>query len=111
MATYLELKAKAVKLMAEAEEVRVKELNEVIAGIKEKMLAYGLTGSDIGLGGGLKRRKNPSSGSKTAPVIKYRGPNGETWSGGRGRKPNWVMEMLATGKSLDDYAIGKRAER
>ena len=86
-------------------------MNEVIADIKEKMQAYGLTGSDIGLGGGLKRRKNPSSGSKTAPVIKYRGPNGETWSGGRGRKPNWVVEMLAAGKSLDDYAVGKRAER
>ena len=108
MATYLELKAKAQKLMAEAEELRVKELNDVMSDIKEKMQAYGLTGSDIGLGGGLKRRKNPSSGSKTAAVIKYRGPNGETWSGGRGRKPNWVVEMLAAGKSLDDFAVGKR---
>ena len=111
MATYLELKAKAEKLMAEAEEVRAKELNEVIAEIKVKMQTYGLTGSDIGLGGGLKRRKTPSSGSKTAPVIKYRGPNGEAWSGGRGRKPNWVVEMLAAGKSLDDFAVDKRAGR
>ena len=110
MATYLELKAKAEKLMAEAEEVRAKELNEVIADIKEKMLAYGLTGSDIGLGGAGKR-KSPSSGSKTAAVIKYQGPNGEAWSGGRGRKPNWVVEMLAAGKSLEDYAVGKRAGR
>lgn len=109
MATYLELKAKAEKLMAEAEEVRAKELNEVIADIKEKMLAYGLTGSDIGLGGAAKR-KSPSSGSKTA-VVKYRGLNGETWSGGRGRKPNWVVKLLAAGKSLDDFAVNKHAER
>lgn len=109
MATYLELKAKAEKLMAEAEEVRAKELNEVIADIKEKMLAYGLTGSDIGLGGGVKR-KSPSSGSKAA-VVKYRGLNGETWSGGRGRKPNWVVKLLAAGKSLDDFAVSKHAER
>ena len=110
MATYLELKAKAEKLMAEAEEVRVKELNEVISDIKEKMQVYGLTSADIGLGGGSKR-KSSSSGSKTPAVVKYRGPNGQTWSGGRGRKPNWVVEMLAAGKSLDDFAVGKRAER
>ena len=110
MATYLELKAKAEKLMAEAEEVRAKELNEVIADIKEKMLAYGLTGSDIGLGGGGGKRKSPSSGSKPA-AVKYRGLNGETWSGGRGRKPNWVVKLLAAGKSLDDFAVNKHAER
>lgn len=106
MATYLELKAKAEKLMAEAEEVRAKELNEVISDIKEKIRAYGLTGADIGLAGAV-RRKGPSAGPKTA-AAKYRGPNGETWSGGRGRKPNWVVELLAAGKSLDDFAVGKR---
>ena len=107
MATYLELKARAEKLMAEAEDVRLKELNEVISDIKEKMKAYGLTGNDIGLGR-VSKRKNPTASAKTGPT-KYRGPNGETWSGGRGRKPNWVVKLLAAGKSLDDFAVGKRA--
>ena len=107
MATYLELKARAEKLMAEAEEIRVKELNEVISDIKEKMKAYGLTGADIGVRR-ASQVKNPAVKSKTGPV-KYRGPNGETWSGGRGRKPNWVVKMLASGKSMDDFAVGKRA--
>ena len=31
--------------------------------------------------------------------------NGETWSGGRGRKPRWVTEALAAGKSLSDFEI------
>ena len=106
MATYLELKAKAEKLMAEAEEVRVKELSDVISDVKEKIRVYGLTGADIGLGGAA-RRKNSSTGPKTT-APKFRGPNGETWSGGRGRKPKWVVELLAAGKSLDDFAVGKR---
>ncbi|RYX90588.1 MAG: H-NS histone family protein, partial [Bradyrhizobiaceae bacterium] len=36
---------------------------------------------------------------------RYRGPAGETWSGGRGRKPRWVSEALAAGKSLSDFEI------
>src|SRR3974377_955033 len=98
MATYLELKQKAEKLMAEAEQLRQKEIDTVIAEIREKMKAHGLTARDIG-GGGRKR-----SGSAKA-VVKYRGPNGETWSGGRGRKPRWVTEALAKGKKIEDFAV------
>lgn len=103
MATYLELKQKAEKLMQEAEEIRIKELNDVIAEIKEKIETYGLTAQDLGLTAGAKRRKSTSG--KAAPVVKYRGPNGETWSGGRGRKPKWVTDALAKGKKLEDFAI------
>ena len=98
MATYLELKQKAEKLMAEAEQMRQKEIDDVIAEIREKMKAYGLTAQDIG-GAGRKR----NSGAKA--VVKFRGPNGETWSGGRGRKPRWVTEALAKGKKIEDFAV------
>lgn len=37
MATYFELKAQAEKLMQQAEEVRKKEVAEVVADIKTKM--------------------------------------------------------------------------
>jgi DNA-binding protein H-NS len=102
MATYLELKAKAEKLLAEAEELRIVEINEVVADIKEKIEAYGLTAQDLGFGGGTRKPRSPVA-KKTA--ARYRGPNGETWSGGRGRKPRWVTELLAKGKKLEDFAI------
>ncbi len=109
MANYLELRARGEKLLAEAEELRVKELGDVIEDIKQKMKAYGLTARDIGLSGGgarsgpAKRKKSP--GTATKGKAKYRGPNGETWSGGRGRKPRWVTEALAKGKKIEDFAI------
>ena len=86
MATYLELRAKGEKLLAEAEEMRIKELNDVIQDIKEKVKAYGLSAHDLGFsaGGGSRRKRSSGSAPKAAP--KYRGPNGESWSGGRGRK-------------------------
>ncbi|MFC0279921.1 H-NS family nucleoid-associated regulatory protein [Falsigemmobacter intermedius] len=45
------------------------------------------------------RKRSPS-------VAKYRHPGNPdlTWSG-RGRKPGWIGEALATGKSLEDFAI------
>jgi DNA-binding protein H-NS len=101
-ATYLELKAKAEKLLAEAEELRIVEINEVVADIKEKIEAYGLTAQDLGFGGSTRKTRAPVA-KKTA--VRYRGPNGETWSGGRGRKPRWVTEALAKGKKLEDFEI------
>lgn len=38
--------------------------------------------------------------------IKYRNTENseETWTG-RGRKPTWLVEALASGKNLEDFAI------
>ena len=38
--------------------------------------------------------------------IKYRNGdnNEETWTG-RGRKPTWLVEALAAGRDLEDFAI------
>lgn len=102
MATYLELKQKAEKLMAEAEEMRQKEIDDVVADIREKIKAYGLTAQDLGMAAGTRRKT--STGKSTA-VVKYRGPNGETWSGGRGRKPAWVTQALKDGKKIEDFAV------
>lgn len=104
MAKYLELKAEAEKLLEQAEQLRQQEIEQAISEIKEKMKAFGLTAADLGFAGvGVSRK--PAAPAKAASVVKYRGPNGETWSGGRGRKPQWVVQILAAGKSLEDYAV------
>ena len=106
MATYLELKEQAEKLLAEAERMREQEISDAIADIKRKIDLYGLTAADLGLA-----RGGPGMGGNTRPkpaakgAIKYRGPNGETWSGGRGRKPQWVTKALQEGRNLEDFAV------
>lgn len=106
MATYRELKEQAEKLLAEAERMREQEIAEAIADIKEKIRLYGLTAEDLGLArssGPVTRGGRPKSATPAA--VKYRGPNGETWSGGRGRKPQWVVEALQQGRNLEDFAV------
>jgi DNA-binding protein H-NS len=104
VATYLELKEQAERLLAQAEEMREKEIADAIADIKEKMRLYGLTAEDIGLGrsAGARSGQRPKA---PAAAIKYRGPNGETWSGGRGRKPQWVQQALQQGRKLEEFAV------
>lgn len=102
MTTYSELKAQAEALLAQAEQVRKQELSAVIQDIKAKMKEYDLTLSD--LGGTATAVKKPAKTKSDAPA-KYRGPNGELWAGGLGRKPEWVRAVLAQGKSMDEYLI------
>jgi DNA-binding protein H-NS len=39
-------------------------------------------------------------------MVKYRNPDNpaQTWTG-NGRKPAWLVEALASGKTLEDFAI------
>lgn len=45
-----------------------------------------------------------TKGSKGAPKYANPADASQTWTG-RGRKPNWVIEALESGKSLDDLAL------
>ncbi len=100
MATYSELVSQAQALMAQAEQVRKQELANVIADIKAKMKEYGITVEDLGAQSGRK----PAVG-KSKSAAKFRGPNGELWSGGPGRKPDWVKAALAEGKDIESFRI------
>jgi DNA-binding protein H-NS len=94
------------QLRKQAEDLRNQERSGVIEELRKKIAEYGLTASDLKLSarGGAVKRANVGAVS-TKAAAKYRGPTGETWSGGRGRKPRWVTEALAAGKSLTDYEI------
>lgn len=102
MATYLELKEQAERLLAQAEEMREKEIADAIADIKEKVRLYGLTAEDLGF---ARATGGKGSRGKPAATIKYRGPNGETWGGGPGRKPQWVQQVLRDGRKIEEFAV------
>ncbi len=56
----------------------------------------------VGKNGTRARKPRGDIGAKRA--AKYRGPNGEEWSG-RGRMPNWLAALEAEGRGREEFLI------
>lgn len=105
MLKYKELLAQAAELTRQAEEARKTEMASVIADIKAKMAEYEITIDDLTPRAGTA--KKAASGQPRAKVAdKYRGNEGQTWTG-RGMKPKWVAAHLEAGGKLEDLLINK----
>ena len=103
MTTYAELQQKIAELQSQAEELRKRELAEIIADVKQKIAAYGLSAADLGLQAG--REPAAPQKTKTALKAKYRDPaTGETWVG-RGATPKWMRAYLDAGRNKDEFLI------
>jgi DNA-binding protein H-NS len=90
-------------LRKQADNLKNQERAGVIEEVRRKIAEYGLTASELKLTGRSGRKGAAVAAPKAA--AKYRSPTGETWSGGRGRKPRWITEALAAGKSLKEFEI------
>lgn len=104
-----EIDARIAALQAQVDRIRSGERTKVIEDICAKIGEYGITAAELHLEArrGLRAMAH-NSGIATARrqrVVKYRSPVGETWSGGPGRKPKWVAEVLAQGKSIEEFAV------
>lgn len=116
MTNLLDIQSQIEKLQKQASEIRAKEFDATVQDILAKMQAFGITVKDLQTSKPGKGRK---AGAKPRPVkavkaskragvpvaAKYRGPNGETWSG-RGLTPKWLSSLVAQGQSKESFAIG-----
>jgi DNA-binding protein H-NS len=86
---------KALSTLADREKRAAIEAAERVAA------EHGFTLAELTAGGGAKLSRN-----KPKSPAKYRNPaNGdETWSG-RGRKPRWILDAEAAGRSISDFLI------
>lgn len=85
MASYQELKAQAEALLAQAEEARQAELQDVLNEVRSKVQEYGLTPEQV-----FGRKRAARKQVAIASEVKYQDPKtGKTWSG-RGREPSWI---------------------
>lgn len=114
------INAQIAALQAKAEEIRKKEVGEVVSRIKEAIAHYGLTAADLGFSARVKvsraqgaakparkASRKPGTGAakaKPASAAKYTDGTGRTWSG-IGKRPGWFKEALAAGKSPADLLI------
>lgn len=123
MGNLIDIQAQIEKLQKQADEIKSKEFDKTVEDILAKMQAFGITLKDLQQAMSRSRTahrkvKAPASGkraasravrktAKTAGVkvaAKYRGPNGETWSG-RGLMPRWLAGMVKEGRSKEDFLV------
>ncbi len=119
MSNLIDLQSQIEKLQKQANEIKAKEFASTVQDILAKMQAFGITVKDLQSAKparGPKAGRGKEAAGKTAkpakaakksaqPVAaKYRGPNGETWSG-RGLTPKWLAALVAQGQSKDAFLI------
>ena len=119
--TYTQVLKQIETLQIEAEKLRRTEIDGVIARIRVAIVHYGLTAADLGLSGGAASGKPANAGKarakntgkaaaattaakvpKTPKPIKFRDEAGRGW-GGIGKRPQWLRDALAAGKTLKDF--------
>lgn len=122
MTNLVDIQSQIEKLQKQASDIRAKEFDKTIKDILAQMQAFGITLKDLqqamgkgragkgrgkpaGKGAAKKpaaKKRSATAGSSVAP--KYRGPNGESWSG-RGLMPKWLSALVAQGRSKQEFAI------
>jgi DNA-binding protein H-NS len=118
MSNLIDIQSQIEKLQKQAAEIRSREYETTIKDIRSKMQAFGITLNDLRSNkrrpSGVKKSKTTGSlprvakGAKkqstTKVAPKFRGPDGETWSG-RGLTPRWLSTLVAQGRAKDEFAI------
>ena len=134
MNNLVEIQGQIEKLQKQADEIRIKEFDKTVQDILARMSAFGITLKDLqgpksgfksGRSGGKSsgtgkraagrralstapsakaRAKVPSARAGIAVAAKFRGPNGESWTG-RGLMPRWLTALVAQGRQKEEFAI------
>ena len=113
----MDIQTQITKLQKQAAEIKAKEFQSTVQEILAQMQAFGITVKDLQAAkpakmakGGRVKSKSAAKAPKTAKVAKnpvpakYRGPNGETWSG-RGLTPKGLATLIAQGQSKEAFVI------
>ena len=119
MSTLMDIQGQIEHLLKQAAELKARDFDKTVQEIRDKMQVFGITVKDIQLvkrgskssktKGEMISRKSIGAATKKTPektivAAKFRGPNGETWSG-RGLSPRWLTSLIAQGAKREDFAI------
>ena len=97
------------EIEAQLSAVRAANRAAKLTEIKKQIADYGFTAADLFEPPKPQRKPRTAKNgeaAKPAAEAKYRNPTtGETWGGGRGRKPAWVVEATAKGIDIETFLI------
>ena len=115
MTNLVDIQSQIEKLQKQASQIKAKEFDKTVREICEKMYAFGITVKDLQVAkvstgkvarDPAKKRtamKDKKTVATTVPA-KYRGPEGQTWSG-RGLTPRWLKSLLDLGRQKEEFLV------
>ncbi len=116
MNNLMNIQGQIEKLQKQANEIKSKEFDSTVQDIVALMRLFGISVKDLqsalARSDSGKQKKVASSkrgvakvkSAKSTVAAKFRGPNGETWSG-RGLTPRWLAGLLAEGRQKEEFVI------
>ena len=105
--SYAQIQKRIAPLQRTADGLREKEIAGVVSRIKVAIAHYGLTATQLGYGSSATRGAIPSAKARSSANggAKYGDGKGLSW-GGRGPRPSWLREAIASGMSLESFLVG-----
>lgn len=123
MVNLIDIQNQIEKLQKQAAEIKARESDKTIKEILAKMYAFDITLKDLQQAlrknrmvrgekksiavkedGVMRARQQSGKGGGAKLPAKYRGPNGEAWSG-RGLMPRWLAALVKQGSKKEDFAV------
>jgi len=112
----IKLHQQIAEMKKQADQLQKQNRTAVLAQLRAQMAAYGITAEELSRPAPKTRSPkapapSPSKGKKPAPALaaKYRGPEGQVWSG-RGPAPRWLNALLVDGKTREDFLVRPNAQ-
>ena len=101
MGNLTEIQNQISELQAQAEQIKAGQSAEKLASIKADIETFGFTKEQLF---GVKKPLGIRIKSLNPAPIKYKGPQGETWTG-RGLAPRWMTALVSQGHTKEQYLL------
>ena len=103
---------KAAAILAEASakvaSFRAANRGPKLAELKKDIANYGFTAIEL-FGEAASSTAKPKAKAKAAKrppsIVKYKDDNGNTWGGGKGPRPKWVVAIEKAGGDIEKYSV------
>ena len=115
MSNLMDIQNQIGKLQKQADDIKARDFDNTVQEILSKMQAFGITVKDL-----IPRKRRSAKAKSKSPTsavrggaakksanpvaAKFRGPEGQTWSG-RGLMPRWLSALVAQGQPKENFAI------
>ncbi|MDM0007457.1 H-NS histone family protein [Variovorax sp. J22G73] len=104
--TYEQLQHRIADLEQEVHQLRQRAVAQVLREMRENIARYAITPQMLfGRGASTARKGNlRPKGASTTQTLVYSDGKGNKWTG-RGRRPLWLRDAMASGKTLDEFRV------